>query len=459
MDSGDPVIAVHVTDPTDQGMGPYGFPEVGIHRRRFVASALIDLKQRLHALGVPLHLFVADDVSVFQRLDAFGPIRTIHVEKSDDDVLNARQKAVKDALGEDVLVVHDTRPMIHPDDLPFSLDDFPATYTPFRKDVLKHLIVKSPLRVPNPKKPGKSMMVPDDTEAIVKLARFGSDPWYAGGETAALERLESIMACDGMIRTYKETRNDMLDHDASSKMSAWLSIGAVSARTVYDRLVRHEQQCGNNASTEWFLFELLWRDFFHFTRRLQRASGSDPYSLFDPSVIELKDPSLVRAWITGMTGYPLVDANMRELETTGWMSNRGRQNVASFLTAYMGADWRVGAAWFRSMLLDHDVSSNLGNWLYVAGLGADPRPSRVFDVVGQGIRYDRKGHHVRTFVPELASLPDHLIYKPMFMTLKEQETYGFVPGKDYPDPVVSVPRWMHDKYRSRLHTGLAKEDM
>ncbi len=141
-----------------------------------------------------------------------------------------------------------------------------------------------------------------------------------------------------------------------------------------------------------------------------------------------------------MTGFPLVDANMRELAATGFMSNRGRQNVASFLTKNLGIDWRMGAEWFESLLIDYDVCSNYGNWNYTAGVGNDARGFRYFNIPKQAQDYDRQGTYVKHWLPELAALPAAKVHTPWLLQSVEQKRLGVRLGVDYPWPVVDLAK-------------------
>jgi deoxyribodipyrimidine photo-lyase len=169
----------------------------------------------------------------------------------------------------------------------------------------------------------------------------------------------------------------------------------LSAREVYHAVKRYEAEHGANESTYWLIFELLWRDFFQFTAA---KLGKD---LFTRGGSARKAPRgntdarRFAAWCEGRTGEPFIDANMRELAATGWMSNRGRQNVASYLVNDMGLDWRMGAYWFEHLLIDYDACSNWGNWQYLAGVGNDPREGRRFDPVRQAGMYDADGAYVK----------------------------------------------------------------
>jgi len=195
------------------------------------------------------------------------------------------------------------------------------------------------------------------------------------------------------IFRYKETRNGFRVDD-SSKFSAWLANGSISPRRIMQELKETEALHGGNASTYWMYVELLWRDYFHLKMRctgtrLFRASG-----LFDEKRSWPVDWPIVERWIEGRTGQPFVDAFMREIAETGWMSNRGRQITASYLVHELGQDWRVGAEYFESRLVDYDVASNYGNWAYIAGV-LHPSGAKRFDPVWQQERYDPEEEFIR----------------------------------------------------------------
>ena len=189
---------------------------------------------------------------------------------------------------------------------------------------------------------------------------------------------------------YKETRNQLIGMDYSSKFSAWLALGCISARDIAAQLNEYENFHGANDGTYWLWFELLWRDYFRFIhfkygQKLYHASGLTGIPV-SPSDV----PSFEQ-WRTGNTGTELVDAGMRELHQSGYLSNRMRQIVASYWIYDMKGDWRAGAAWFESQLIDYDVYSNQGNWLYIAGRGTDPRGGRPFNVAKQTQDHDSQG--------------------------------------------------------------------
>ncbi len=277
---------------------------------------------------------------------------------------------------------------------------------------------------------------------------------FVGGEPAGLARLQEYFWDKDCLKTYKLTRNGMLHTNDSSKLSPWLAMGCLSPRQVYAEVQRYEQERLRNDSTSWLIFELLWRDYFYF---LAAQQGN---TLFRPSGIQgipipwQQDWERFELWCRGQTGFPLVDANMQELAATGFMSNRGRQNVASFLTKNLGLDWRMGAEWFESLLIDYDVCSNWGNWNYTAGVGNDARGFRYFNIPKQSRDYDPQGDYLRHWLPVLARIPGDKIHEPYRLTQAEQQAYGVRLGVDYPRPIVDLEKSV--QHQERLYqTALA----
>ncbi len=261
---------------------------------------------------------------------------------------------------------------------------------------------------------------------------------FTGGESAGIARLQDYFWTGDRLRTYKETRNGMLGADYSSKFSPWLSLGCLSPRYIYQQVQDYETQRIKNDSTYWLIFELLWRDYFRFIcakhgNAIFRQSG-----LQGIPIPWQEDWQKFTLWQQGKTGFPLVDANMRELAATGFMSNRGRQNVASFLTKNLGINWQMGAEWFESMLIDYDVCSNWGNWNYTAGVGNDARGFRFFNIIKQSKDYDPEGEYVKYWLPELAKIPAAKVHEPWKLLEVEQQRFGVQIGKDYPHPIVDL---------------------
>jgi len=211
-----------------------------------------------------------------------------------------------------------------------------------------------------------------------------------GGRSHGLARIRHWFWDTDSIARYKQTRDGLIGADFSSRLSPWLATGALSPREIAKEIHRYERERVTNESTYWLGFELLWRDYFHFWVRRWGRRAFAATGVRGRTPCGVHDAALFARWCQGTTGEPFVDAGMRELAATGQLSNRARQNVASWLTRTAGLDWRWGADWFEQQLIDFDVGPNWGNWQYVAGVGNDPR-NRVFNVRSQAERYDADG--------------------------------------------------------------------
>ncbi|MFJ1786195.1 cryptochrome/photolyase family protein [Streptomyces anulatus] len=243
-----------------------------------------------------------------------------------------------------------------------------------------------------------------------------------GGEDAGRKLVTSWL--NGPMADYEDGHDDLAG-DATSRLSPHLHFGTVSAA----ELVHRAREKGGPGG-EAFVRQLAWRDFHH---QVLAARPDSSWSDYRPRHDRWRsDEDEVDAWKSGHTGYPLVDAAMRQLAHEGWMHNRGRMLAASFLTKTLYVDWRVGARHFLDLLVDGDVANNQLNWQWVAGTGTDTRPNRVLNPVIQGKRFDPRGDYVRRWVPELAELEGAAIHEPWKLQGLDRA------GLDYPDPVVDL---------------------
>lgn len=282
--------------------------------------------------------------------------------------------------------------LFHPEDIPFDISSIPNVFTQFRNQCEKATIVRPEFSVqPMPEENWIKNETVFPTMKTLGFSDFEMDSRtafpFGGGEDEAIKRLHNYFWETKKLSVYKLTRNGLIGTDFSSKFSPWLANGSISAKTIYWKIIKYEQQIGKNESTYWLIFELIWRDYFKY------VSMKNGNSIFKIGGIlnkkyNWKTNSLdINNWINGTTQEPFVNANMIELQQTGWMSNRGRQNVASYFAKNLLLDWRIGAAYFEAMLLDYDVHSNYGNWMYVSGVGNDPR-DRKFNIKLQAENYD-----------------------------------------------------------------------
>jgi deoxyribodipyrimidine photo-lyase len=395
--------------PQAEETSRWGFVRMGSNRRAWRAEALLDLGNQLAHLQCPLLVcpgLAADTLPLLAH--AVGASTVVC-----EDIAAPEEQAEVEALRAAGLSVRPVwqSSLLDPTQLPWAPDALPATYTSFRQAVERASIQPpAPLPPPSllPSWPPNIEIPAHLCNPLLALVteRRPADPRssiphgqaeYDGGETAGLAHLARYLARK-LPDSYKRTRNGLTGVDYSSKWSPWLASGALSARLILAELRQFEQLHGVSDGSYWLWFELLWRDYFRFLHlqygtRLYHARGLGQHP--NPP----HDEQGFNRWCQAMTGEPLVDAAMRELRVTGYLSNRLRQVVASYLLHDLGGDWRAGAAWFESQLVDYDVYSNQGNWLYIAGRGTDPRGGRRFNVEKQAAEHDPDGEYRRLWRP------------------------------------------------------------
>ncbi|GAB6861869.1 DASH family cryptochrome [Haloplanus litoreus] len=456
----DRLLPVYVVDPRQYGVADFGgsdsfrFEKTGARRTTFRIEALADLRARLRSRGSDLVVRTGEPEVVLPDLVDRVDADAVHVHTRPTPEERAVEAWVEDALGGGPetpriageaggppLVRHWGHTLYHPDDLPVDVADVADTYTPFRKRVESDATVRDPHPVPAlPARPAV------DPGTIPTAADLGIDAEplddravldFEGGETSGLERVEEYVWETDSLRTYKGTRNGLLGPNFSSKLSPWLNEGCLSPRRVNEAVDRYEDRRVANDSTYWLRFELRWRDFFQFQFAKHGATAFTKGGIRRRDIDWVDDPAAFERWKRGRTGIPFVDANMRELNATGYMSNRGRQNAASFLANDLRIDWRKGAAYFETRLVDYEPASNYGNWAYIAGVGNDSR-NRSFDVLGQAKRYDPDADYVTTWLPELDGLPPTAAHEPWRLSPEERATYGVELAVDYPRPMIDL---------------------
>ncbi|SFT49973.1 DASH family cryptochrome [Halomonas saccharevitans] len=380
-------------------------PRIGPARLRFLWESLIELRGELLKRGSDLLVRIGDPVQVMAGLIdeyALDEVR-VRADPGWEEQQAVAQLATR--LGEGVaLSCHDTGMLLDEASLPTALDELPGSFSAFRRRVERAWAIPdaAPAPVTLPGWPeGAPRGFPPLGQVCAQAAGWAPDARgefaFAGGEAAGLARLDHYLWQSGAIARYKQTRNGLVGADFSTRLSPWLAHGCLSARQVRDAVCAWEARHGASESSYWVVFELLWREYFHWAARQEGSALYGDRRLPAPG-------DGFRTWCEGRTGVPFVDAAMRELSATGWLSNRARQNVASFLINELEGDWRLGAAWFEACLVDYDVASNWGNWRYVAGVGRDTR-DRWFNVLKQARDYDPAGNYVAHWQPELAELP------------------------------------------------------
>ncbi len=436
------VVPLFVFDPRNRGETQYGTQKLGPHRTKFRLESLADLRASVRDRGG--ELFVrqgpVEEVipAVVDRIDADAVFaQTLPAPEE-----QAAERRVRDALPNGVRFDRRwTHTLYHRDDLPTPPDSIDDTFTPWRHSVEDGTPVREPIAAP------ERIETPSlEAGELPTCSDLGSDEppaddravlSFEGGETAGKRRVREYVWERDRLREYKSTRNGLLGADYSSKLSPWLAAGCLSPRWIYREVQRYEDERVANEDTYWLVFELLWRDFFQFQFAKHGSAFFLPGGIRGIDVDWTRDRAAFDRWAAGETGVPFVDANMRELNRTGYMSNRGRQNVASFLADALAIDWRWGGAYFEAQLIDYDVASNWGNWAYQAGVGNDSRNNH-FNVLSQADYYDEEAAYVRTWLPELADLPTEYAHRPWRMSEREQAAHDLHLGVDYPQPMIDV---------------------
>ncbi|RNA17082.1 cryptochrome DASH-like [Brachionus plicatilis] len=454
-------------------------PKLGPFRRNFLIESVENLKEKLQKkLNSNLCILYGEqDVEIKKLIEKILTENPgIHIEyliasrevPSDEVDLENKVKKYLDSKRIKNFFLWDNL-MIHPDDLPFGhFSKTPDMFTQFRKsvelkesnyNVRKSVQIESNFSLPT--------FSQNDIvgQSIPEKAKITESPKSAilgmkGGEDQAELRMQQyFFKTDGLFK-YKTTRNGLVGTEYSSKLSMWLALGCISPRYLYWKVKEFETMKCSNESTKCLAFELLWRDFFKyhslkFGKRIFYQNGCYTGAA-GYQMNWKKDQRLFEKWINGETGYPFVDANMKELKETGWMSNRGRQNVASFLTKDLEIDWRFGAEYFETMLIDYDCTSNWGNWQYVAGVGTDPRADRYFNVIKQAYDYDQNGEFVKLWIPALQNVSDEFVHCPFRMSLVEQKSFNCILNKDYPLPIVQMKhKW--NPYSNKANKFAARQ--
>jgi len=400
---GGKVLAVYCLDPRHFAKTKYGFKKTEKFRAQFLLETVFELYHSLKEKNIPLFVFYEKPEVIIPKLIEEHSVSTVFLQKEwTSEEVNVNDKVINQNSTIKWIETYDQF-LFHPDDIPYSdFNELPEVFTVFRKKCETTVKVRPTVSIK--KRPDSNWIQPNFFN--ISLVDLGLESYethlnsafpFQGGESIAMKRLENYFFETENLSSYKQTRNGLIGTDYSSKFSPWLANGSISARTIYWEVQQYEQEICKNEDTYWLLFELIWRDYFKYVSlkhgnkifQLEGILGKKYDWNFHSKAFE--------QWKNGTTNEPFVNANMIELQQTGFMSNRGRQNVASFWAKEWEQDWRVAALYFESMLIDYDVHSNYGNWMYNSGVGNDPR-DRKFNIQRQAEMYDAKGEYQRLWL-------------------------------------------------------------
>ena len=389
----DGVIAVYCFDPRHFEKTRFGFKKTEKFRAKFLIESVTALKRNLEKLNIPLLVYHQKPENLVPQIIAENEISSVYFQeewtREEMQVLENLKSRIPDTIA---LMSTYNQFLFHPDAIPFAIEKIPNVFTQFRNQCEKSTKVRPEFKVqPLTKENWTTNVTVIPTMKTLGFTDFETDTRsafpFGGGEDEALKRMQNYFWESKKLSVYKLTRNGLIGTDFSSKFSPWLANGSISAKTIYWEIIKYEQQIGKNDSTYWLLFELIWRDYFKYVSMKNGNSIFKVGGILDKDYDWKTNSSAINSWINGATHEPFVNANMIELQQTGWMSNRGRQNVGSYFAKNLLIDWRIGAAYFEAMLIDYDVHSNYGNWMYVSGVGNDPR-DRKFNIKLQAENYD-----------------------------------------------------------------------
>lgn len=438
MQTGDPIIPVFILDDWFCRSGTVG------DKRLFAYFAAVQsLANNLAHVGGRLLIRHGDPVQVLSQLAKETGADKLFFNRDYTPYARKRDQSVCDALTSEGVMVQSCKDLVlhEPAEILTKQRTPYAVFTPYRR-LWQTLPKEQPYPIPERwlmfdrlnELPGEALPT---LEAFGRKALTG-DEWTVQrfGERAACERLKQYL--NGDIQQYKD-RRDMPGLDATSRLSFALKAGTLSIRTVY-YLVHEalEEARGEGVtSIEAFITELIWREFYQQVLFFHPKTTEQAFLPQFEGVKWENNPELLARWCEGETGYPIVDAAMKQLGETGWMHNRLRMITASFLTKDLLIDWRYGMAYFAKKLIDYDEAANSGGWQWSASTGTDPQPYfRIFNPISQGEKFDPDGVFVKKYLPVLRDVPLQYIHKPWEMPKEVQEQANCVIGLDYPVPCV-----------------------
>jgi len=433
--SGGPVVPVYIFDEAGEGRWP-----MGAASRWWLHHSLAALDAALRERGSRLVVAQGESGAILKDLIKTTGATAVYWNRRYEPAVIARDKVLKAGLGVEVKSFNAAL-LFEPHTVQNKAGGPFQVFTPFWKHC-QSLAVDAPVRLPAgpitaPSKWPKSL-------ALDQLKLLPVLPWAGGfaakwqpGEAGALKRLKKFTA--GAMTGYAEQR-DRPDSDGTSALSPHLHFGEIGPRQVWAAVRALSKDSGvfpANRGAQVFLTEVGWREFAHHLLYHFPHTPEQPLRTDFATFPWRKDAKHLRAWQRGLTGYPIVDAGMRQLWATGWMHNRVRMIVASFLVKHLRLSWQEGAAWFWDTLVDADLASNTLGWQWSAGCGADAAPYfRIFNPILQGGKFDPAGAYVRRWVPELAKLPVEFIHQPWEAPMDMLAGAGLTLGRDYPQPIV-----------------------
>jgi deoxyribodipyrimidine photo-lyase len=435
VESGAAVIPLFILED-----GSDGVRAPGAAARWWLHHSLESLGQSLAKAGAPLVLRKGNPADILSALIGETGAGSVYWNDSFDPAMNARDGDIRTTLTGSGITVESFNATLLFD--PSAIRSKAGTpfkvFTPFWRTLSSGPEPERPLPAP------ATIPYAVESPRSDALSSFGLLPtwpdWAGGireswtpGEAAAAERFLNFL--EEIVQDY-QTGRDRPGRDGTSRLSPYLRWGEISPRQIW-HAAKMRTDAGSEPAIEAFLREIGWREFTHGLLQTHPNLAAEPMDSRFTKLPWRQDPTGLKAWQRGLTGFPIVDAGMRQLWQTGWMHNRVRMITGSFLVKDLLVPWQEGEAWFWDTLVDADAANNSANWQWIAGCGADPSPFfRVFNPVLQGEKFDPDGAYVSRFVPELAKLPRKFIHHPWDAPADVLAKAGVRLGKTYPHPIV-----------------------
>jgi len=427
----DKILCCYCIEPYWFNKIKLGFRKADITRFKFLEQSVLNLRSNLEKIGGQLFISAESALTTIPKLVEKYQVNAVYAEEEYAPEEMALIGSLKDIMSKIEFNTFGGKTLYHIDDIPFEIENIPLTSKAYRIPTTKKSKPRQTFKAPEFIEPSENL---ESTE-FPSYKNFGfsdkeyynAQPYLDGGESEALKRLEHYTFETENLTGYRWSRNKSLGLDYSSKFSPFLAVGSLSPRKIYETVKHYEQTVTKNQSTWWLVFELIWRDYFTFKGMRFGNSIFQTKGFKSKSINFENDITKFCRWKKGNTGIPFVDAHMRQLNQTGYMSNRGRVNCSSYFVHDLKIDWTWGAAYFESKLIDYDVSSNWLNWHVQSFEIYYTNP------VHQSLKYNAN-EFIQKWIEELRNIDDNRIHAPWLNPELLKET-------KYPEPIAIYKKW------------------
>ncbi len=450
LQSCDQVIPVYIFDERLYTRSSnYGFRRIGIHRAEFLLESVLDLRKSLQKAGADLIIRYGKPEEIIFELARMHQTTAVFCNKE----RTAEEVEVQDKLelklwsiGQEIRYSRG-KMLYHTGDLPFPVNHTPDTYASFYREVGKIIPIRPVIVAPVsiPMYPGKIEpgVLPDlQTLRFQKSGNKDHDFIFKGGETIGYQKIDEFIRDNLKSETNNRNWEEMQNNQATH-LGPYISAGCISVRSLYNALDEYSDHAKYKKRVKCLIHGLIRRDFYRLMTKKYKNEVFHKTGISRKPSLKLNDNlELFEIWKDGKTGIPLLDAFMRELRKTGYLSPEGRFFVASFLVDELKVNWQIGAEYFESVLVDYDPSSNWVNWNHVGGVSLDSKEDRYCNIVTRAKKIDPHGDFIREWVPELANIQNSSVHEPFKMDPEELKKLSIVLGKDYPSPIVDTEKWI-----------------